>query len=78
MMQYAFCYPNNRYDTLELGMRIDLAISQRNITELIDFKAGSLSVQKIFLKREQMNQTLIAYLRSLFKQKFYPKPDQLV
>ena len=25
-----------------------------------------------------MNQTLVAYLRSLLKQKFYPKPNQIV
>ena len=68
MIQYAFCYPDNKAETYELRMKIDLSIQQHNIVDLIDTNLDSLSIQKIFLKRDQLNQTLIAYLRSLLKQ----------
>ena len=47
MLQYSFCFPDNRFDTYEIRMRIDLSIQEHSIVDLIDFTLESLSIQKI-------------------------------
>ena len=44
LVQYGFCFPNNKYDTYELRMKIDLSIEQHELTELVDFTFKYLSV----------------------------------
>ena len=78
MLQYGFCFPSNKFDSFELRMKLDMSIQDHNISDLIDFDLKSRSIQKIFLKHDQLNLTLIAYLRSLLKQQFYPKVNQLI
>ena len=78
MLQYGFCYADNRYNTVEVRMRIDMSIMDHALEELIDYRGTSRSFQKLFLGGQLINHTLVAYFRALLKQKFNLKPNLII
>ena len=78
LVHYGFCLADNRYDTYELRMRVDLSSEEYSCVELIDFLFQCRSVEKYFLKRDKICEELVGYLRALCKQSFYRRPNQMV
>ena len=74
---YGFCIPNV-HDTYEIWMRLDLPEEMHTLSELIDFEFKSFSTEKILLKKDLLNDELLAYLRALCKQSIYKKDDAKV
>ena len=55
MLYYGFCYPDNKFDSLELRLRIDKSIMENDLEELIDFNCKSYTYQKFYLKPNMIN-----------------------
>ena len=70
LINYGFCFPDNKYDSYELPMRVDLPFNDVNPAELIDFKHEHDQVQPIRFKIDQINETMVGYLRSCCKTSF--------
>ena len=76
LLDYGFVYPDNNYDTFNFQMRLDSSIEDLSLPGMIDYTCEAKSCQPIYLKRHQINQALLAYLRSIYKQVYYQKDDE--
>jgi len=71
LVNYGFCFPNNRYDSYEIGVRLDVDIRDPFVPNMIDFKGTAKICQRIRFKRDQLCEMLLFYLRSVLKQSFF-------
>lgn len=70
LINYGFCFPNNLYDSFEFHLRLDVPIVDKFVPELIDLECKMKKIQKIRLKRDQICEVLLSFLRSFCKKSF--------
>lgn len=71
LLNYGFCFPGNKYDSYELGFKLDVDIRDPFVPAMIDFKGVGKMCQRIRFKSNILNDTLMSYLRSVLKQSFF-------
>ena len=72
MLNYGFAFANNKYDAY--GVRLSMDMSLKEVVRVKDFFPISNSndnIQVVKLKLDQLNFTLIAYLRKVLQEQFY-------
>lgn len=72
LINYGFCFPGNKYDSYEVAVRIRSDFDKDpNPSEIIDLNWESNSMQPIRLKKNQINEVLLGYLRATCKTSFF-------
>lgn len=70
LMNYGFCFPDNRNDSYSLRLKMDIDLKELFIPKMVDFK-GTEFTQEVRFKTNQFCSMLHAYLRSTCKTKFF-------
>ena len=70
LLNYGFCFQNNKYDSYEIPMRLDLPFEEIVPSELVDLKFLSAQAQPIRFKNDQINEVMVGYLRSCCKKSY--------
>ena len=72
LLNYGFCFPDNKYDSYAINMRIDVSDENEIFApSLVDFKMQNENVQEIRFKTNQINEVFVAYLRTICKKSFF-------
>ena len=73
LLNYGFCFPDNKYDSYEFPMRLDLPINEGFVPEIIDLGWQSRINQKMRLKKGQICFVMVAYLRYVLQRSYLLK-----
>lgn len=81
LLNYGFCFPGNKYDSFEFPLRLDVPITATLcVSDIVDLEWQSRSIQAVRLKRDQICEVMLAFLRSACKKSFFninaAKPDE--
>ena len=73
LINYGFCYQDNRYDSYEILLRLDIPIIETFAPQVIDldWQAPPGQGQLIRLKKDQICEMLVAFLRFRSKSSFF-------
>ena len=75
LVNYGFCFPGNRYESYYVNMRLDLENGEDLLGQMIDFDRKAQNCQQIRLKKDQLNDMMLAYLRTFLKPNFFKKRE---
>ena len=70
LLNYGFCFPDNKYDSYEFPMRLDVPIKETFTSHVIDIGWQSKGSPKMRLKSDQLCYLMLAYLRFMLKRSF--------
>ena len=76
LLNYGFCFPGNNYDSFEFPIRMDVPIVDLFVPEIVDLEWTSMRTQAIRMKKDQINEVMIAFLRSVCKKNFFDQQLQ--
>lgn len=73
LLNYGFCFPGNKYDSYEFPLRLDVPVDDLFVPEIVDLNWSSARTQSVRLKKDQINEVMIAFLRSICKKGFFAR-----
>ena len=71
MINYSFCFPNNVCNSYSVNMRTDLDVTDLFIPDMVDLTFEKEHAEEVRLKVDEINEVLVAYLRTACKVKFF-------
>ena len=71
LLNYGFCFPGNNYDSFEFPMRLDIPVGQVFVPEIVDLNWSSRMNQVVRLKKDQICEVMVGFLRSVCKKSFF-------
>ena len=71
LLNYGFCFPGNRYDSFEFPLRLDLGVDELFAPELVDLTWTNRMTQAVRLKKDQICEVMLGFLRSTCKKSFF-------
>ena len=74
MVHYGFCYPNNRYDSYSVHLKLKIDMNRKFVPHMVALKKTNFT-QEVRFKTDQLNLTVMSYLRVVCMQNFYGQKD---
>ena len=71
LLNYGFCFPGNRYDSFEFPLRLDVGVEDLFAPELVDLTWTNRMAQAVRLKKDQICDVMLSFLRSTCKKSFF-------
>jgi hypothetical protein len=72
MLNYGFCFTDNRYETVELNMELNLDWKIPQASKMVILTPSQLlTIQPIKLSKSRLSTTMLHYLRSTLQQSFF-------
>lgn len=78
MIDYGFCFQNNKYDSVEIYLNMANEYKKMEVHDFVDFVPIKGPCQVARLKSDQLCDTVLHYLRSASRDKFFVKNKTLV
>ena len=75
LINYGFCIAENRYDSYQVYVSMEINLNDLFVPDMVDFKAAQLYSQEIRLKKHQLNSLLMAYLRAVCQTQYQKTYD---
>lgn len=76
LVNYGFCFPGNSYDSYEFPLRLDVPTDEIFVPEIVDLSWQGKLCQAVRLKKDQICEVMVAFLRSCCKQSFFSEKRQ--
>ncbi len=72
ILNYGFCFPGNSYDSYEIPLRLDVPLTNEIfVPEIVDLAWKNRIGQAVRLKKDQICDVMLAFLRSCCKNPFF-------
>lgn len=71
LLNYGFVFPGNDYDSFETQLRLDSDLKSAFAPNLVDLTGNVEMVETCRLKRDQLNEIMLGFLRTTLKKSFY-------
>jgi len=71
LLNYGFSFPGNKYDSFEFPLRLDVPVDDLFAPEIVDLEWKSRLMQPVRLKKDQICEVVVSFLRSACKKSFF-------
>ena len=76
LIHYGFCYPNNRYNSYSVHLKMNVGLDRLMIPHMVALKKTTYT-QEVRFKTDQLNTTTMCYLRRIYQKSFFKGNKQL-
>jgi len=78
LVNYGFCFPENRYETFKFNVRTDIKSKSLTVKQVLKKTEDLKNCQAINFKRELLCEMLMTYLRHNLKTQFFGNTKKTV